>query len=1236
MHSNTKEILEKIHNIQSGKELANLCDEIYAKMAQTSEESVKEQLLAMNYAFYLENDENVNDILAAFRDFVIAVFELVSETTEEEADKDTETKEEADVFSSRFNRMAPFPNRRTPAINRAWKELDVDEIGDVSPIRTGDRREGRLLEPQCFSLISKCDLRGEGIPNLGADKDAFYENLLTKKKDSILVFCLPNDKTGHEEFNCIHKYFPIKKIQFTRVTDEDYARQCIEEIYALNPDCKIDKKSIVSRISALRSQNEFLGKSSLELIKTECLYNDLIQHTVVEHVSPIGFEELAVKYQKLNQSVNEIVKGQREAVSQVVKSLFAVDLEQNRGKRKGPKASFLLMGPPGVGKTLLAETISNELGLPYLVLNMSDYSARNSFIDLVGSSKRFRGGSEGKLVEFVRKNPKSIIVFDEIEKASLDVIHLFLQILDMGILLNAFTEQYVKFGETIIFFTSNVGKSLYDDERNRFLSRIPKSIIVDTLESEKNPVTQDPFFPQAICSRMASGNICMMNRMDTDVLLEIMQNSLKKTITGLENIYGFSIEIDPGVYKLFLYQQGSKMDARIASKKSIDFIKDELYEISRLSDENNPLMDGKKKIRFEISKELDSEFEELFRTSELNGRILFFGDYQIPISENKIKLESITSIELLEEVFSKEYTFVLVDPFYGYEKENLEKVCINDVKSVGMDAFRKLMACNTEIPVYILDRTNSFHDVDIESFILDGATGVISGDINLSEQELTRIVARHDFINRHADFCSRGYTLKFSSKQLINGDELIIQFYNVQKVLAPDSKSAKLMVSEAERPTVKLNDIIGAEEAKDQLQFFIKYLRDPQKALISGGKAPKGVLLYGPPGTGKTMLAKSLAGETDAAFIATSASELLAPLWGEGEANIRRIFATARRYAPAIIFIDEIDAIGKMRTGESNMAGVEAMLNALLTEMDGFSTNPRKPVLVIAATNFGILGDSDKQVNLDSALLRRFDNQVFVDLPNEDGRLKYLKQVCGDEEGITDDTLKNIAKRSLGKSIADLENIINLAYRNAARDESKLTDDILLDAYEQAEFGLKKERGEEYYRKVAIHEAGHAVIAQLSGSTPAFMTITGRANFGGYVESDVDEDKGTYTETELRWRIREKLAGRIAEKIFLGEEASINTGSSSDLAQATNLALDMITKYGFMPGQLAVFTPKLFEMMNGTEDYVAKANDLLLEEFSNCERILTENMDLVQKLADAVMEKNYLTQEQIRAVLEKT
>ena len=232
-------------------------------------------------------------------------------------------------------------------------------------------------------------------------------------------------------------------------------------------------------------------------------------------------------------------------------------------------------------------------------------------------------------------------------------------------------------------------------------------------------------------------------------------------------------------------------------------------------------------------------------------------------------------------------------------------------------------------------------------------------------------------------FTSKGWVLDYKTRQELaeDGTKVSIVLYDLKKKRAIDADSRNSVLSDADRPTIKFTDVIGAENAKEELQYYINYLKHPKDFLMDGRKPPKGILLYGPPGTGKTMLARAMAGESDVTFIQTSASEFGSKWVGESEANVRRLFDNAKRYAPAIIFIDEIDAIGRQRTGQD--PHTESVLNALLTQMDGFMQNPSKPVFVLAATNYGVSASSDSIAALDEALMRRFDNKIKVDLPNQ-------------------------------------------------------------------------------------------------------------------------------------------------------------------------------------------------------------------------------------------------------------
>jgi ATP-dependent Zn protease len=646
-----------------------------------------------------------------------------------------------------------------------------------------------------------------------------------------------------------------------------------------------------------------------------------------------------------------------------------------------------------------------------------------------------------------------------------------------------------------------------------------------------------------------------------------------------------------------------------------------------------------KKIRFQVS-DTPNENLPLLRPDTATGRILFVGIPAWDLAKDaKISLCPVTTAEEMTAALKEEYLFAIVDPYLGYREEEQKNLCVNDMVSGGMQLFRELLHREPELPIYILDKTNGFSDTDRESFALDGATGCMQpGDTEDTFAEaLVQIAQKHYIAATHEDFCNRGYCLDFTSRQIMDGSRLTVEFYNLKRRNVPDAESARMMVVEAERPRTTLQEVIGAEEAKQELQYFVNYLKDPGDFLATGQRPPKGLLLYGQPGTGKTMMARALAGETEAAFISTSAAELLSRYQGDGEAKVRQIFATARRYAPAIIFIDEIDAIGQVRTGDSNNSGRESILNTLLVEMDGFKTNRKKPVFVLAATNFGMKA-GDKKAKLDPALLRRFDNQIYVDLPKEKERKQYL-ELCRTKDGnakLSDDAIANIAGRSVGKSIAQLENVYQMAVRNAARAGQKVTDEILLDAYEQAQYGLKKEQTEEYFRETAIHEAGHAYIAHLSGNTPAFVTVTGRADFAGYVAPAVNESKVTYTEEEFRWMIREKLAGRAAEKVLLGTKASLNTGSSSDIAQATEQAIRMVTQFGFVENQMLALPYDYVDKFGLPQSYLDMANTILLEEQKACEKLVEEGKEQILLLVDALLKNNQLMTAEIRQILDES
>ena len=441
------------------------------------------------------------------------------------------------------------------------------------------------------------------------------------------------------------------------------------------------------------------------------------------------------------------------------------------------------------------------------------------------------------------------------------------------------------------------------------------------------------------------------------------------------------------------------------------------------------------------------------------------------------------------------------------------------------------------------------------------------------------------------------------------------------------------MLDEVEKPNVRFADVIGASDAKDELKFFIDYLKNPKKFSAQGLKPPKGVLLYGPPGTGKTMLAKAMAGESDVAFIPAVASSFVTKWQGSGPESVRELFKRARRYAPAIVFIDEIDAVGRKRSAGSNAHGEEMALNALLTEMDGFSVDPKRPVFVLAATNFDVEEGKGGMGVIDPALARRFDRKVLVDLPNADEREQMLRVLLGKNQthSVSDSMLRRTAERAMGMSPANLTSVVELANRMAIKAGKPLDDAILDEAFELTKHGEKKDWGYEYLERVARHESGHAFLCWLGGNTPSYLTIVARGGHGGYMEHSAKDMGPLSTKEDLIHRIRTSLGGRASEIAYYGEKDGVSTGASGDLEQATRIAAAMLCSYG-MDEEFGLAAMEPGEAMKDPA-FRKRVNEILGAEMRATVQIIQENKPRIDRMVDALMKKNKLTGAEMEELL---
>ena len=431
---------------------------------------------------------------------------------------------------------------------------------------------------------------------------------------------------------------------------------------------------------------------------------------------------------------------------------------------------------------------------------------------------------------------------------------------------------------------------------------------------------------------------------------------------------------------------------------------------------------------------------------------------------------------------------------------------------------------------------------------------------------------------------------------------------------------------------VKFNDVAGAEEAKQELTEVVEFLKDPGKFTSIGATIPKGVLLAGPPGTGKTLLAKAVAGEAGVPFFTISGSDFVEMFVGVGASRVRDLFGQAKKNAPCIIFIDEIDAVGRQR-GAGLGGGHderEQTLNQLLVEMDGFSAN--EGIITLAATN--------RPDILDPALLRpgRFDRQVVVGRPDLRGREAILKVHAHNKPMADDVDLKTIAKKTPGFTGADLSNLLNEAALLAARLNKKIiTMAELEEASEKVSMGPERRShivSEKDRKLTAYHESGHAIVAHLlPHANPVHkVTIIPRGYAGGYTMMLPKEEHDYKTKAQLLADIRVSLGGRIAEALVLGD---ISTGASGDLQTVTSTARSMVMRWGmsdtlgpivFGEQQEQVFLGKnIGHERNFSEEVASKidveVHQIVDEAYRDVEKLLTDNMDFLHNMANALLEE---------------
>ena len=978
-----------------------------------------------------------------------------------------------------------------------------------------------------------------------------------------------------------------------------------------------------------------------------------------------------MRYQLLDE-----VFGQDHAVYALSEGLFSAEvLAASDNRRKGPRAVFVFAGPPGVGKTFMAERAAAALNLPFRRFDMSSYADHQAHMNLIGFAPSFKDAKPGQLTGFVKQHPRCLLLLDEIEKAHLNTIQLFLQILDGGRLHDDYSDEDVDFRECMVIFTTNAGRQLYQ-EGGGDLSALPRQSVLSALETDVDPTTRQPYFPAAICSRLSAGYVLLFNHLNAYDRERICRQELNRFCGLFRQQYDIPVDFDRLLPMTLLFAQGSGSDARTLRAQTELFCKNELYRLCAQWGEEQleAALQKLNGIHFSVpTGDCPDNVRELFVNPQRPELLLCADEDTCQRLRTQLPEFHVLCAPTAEAAFrmagQHEPLFVLSDlnrqesraadvfddPFDDddWDDELSTRLLTGSAEGKMVTSFDDLSAAAPnvqaqvaflkqlrerlpEVPVYLLESGDGSVDEELMgAFTRIGVRGRLQmpeEEYGVFSEQLQQLAEQCYLQSTAAALAAEQQILSFTTRTVLSQDgrTAAIELTELRRQRAVNAEDVGDLLEDVERSKLHFSDVIGAQEAREELSFFVEYLKHPRRFLSRGLKPPKGVLLYGPPGTGKTLLARAMAGEAQVAFIATEATSFVTRYQGSGPEAVRNLFRKARRYAPSIVFIDEIDAIGRQRGDGRGGHGEEMALNALLTEMDGFRVDPRRPVFVLAATNFNMEGPN----SIDPALSRRFDRKILVELPDRDQRLEYLNRMLGDAASVTAAMRERLANRSAGLSLADLCAVLEQAARQAVRRNAAVCDEDLDVAYERIRHGSEKNWGEGYMERVAYHESGHALLCALAGRTPAYLTIVARGDHGGYMEHADGEDTPLRTREELLGRIRTALGGRAAELVRYGPEAGVSTGASGDLTQATELAAALLLCYG-MDKDFGLVSLSPEQVLNSplALRLVEKMNALLKRELELAVSTLQEHRRELDLLAQTLLRKNKLTGDEIAALL---